>query len=162
MPCHTNYMGMIFGGELMARMDIACAECVRLYMNSQFSQLYTVTVGVNNLQFLVGATVGDIIILDCNIVKFGYKSITVDIKGYRQSRGQPDLEKICTAEFTFVTKQQPFDKQACQHGFQQSSSTMQCDGNYKPRTIEEELKWDSLELSIEEIESIDKSIKKKN
>lgn len=117
MPCHSNYMTMIFGGELLARMDIAAAECIRTFLNSKSSNLYTVTVAVDKVTFLVGAEIGDLIWLECEIVRFGIKSFVVKIQGFRDQKGNPNKEKICTGEFTFVTKAQPKDTRGVAHGF---------------------------------------------
>lgn len=119
MPQHANYMGMIFGGELLARMDIAAAECVRRLLYSTEEKLYSVTVGVNNVSFLVGALVGDLIFLECKVLNVGLKSITVGIVGYREKWENGEREKICSGEFSFVTKKEPYDTKGYIHNLRE-------------------------------------------
>lgn len=107
MPKDTNmYAPMVFGGRMLEKMDIAAAECVRLFLMGAEHQLYPVTVNVKDVTFFVGAKQGDLILFNCEIVTIGIKSLVVKVTGDRVSFGSP-TEKICEGIFTFVTKENP-------------------------------------------------------
>jgi len=101
MPKDCNYLGdMLFGGALLAHMDIAAAMAVRRTLYS--SEVKTaLTVAVNNVTFLVGATIGDLIFLKATIIKLGIKSLTILVEGHRENQYNGTIDKICTGEFVF-------------------------------------------------------------
>lgn len=104
-PQDTNYMPpMVFGGKMLAEMDIAAATAVRrLLYSSPAGAKDAVTVGVESVKFHAGAEVKDLIFLDAEIVKVGIKSVSVQVKGYREhpSREQPLRELMCEGLFHF-------------------------------------------------------------
>lgn len=103
MPKDCNYLkDMICGGNLLYEMDIAAAMSVRRAMyKCEDPGLMALTVGVNDVRFLIGAIIGDMIHIRASVVKTGLKSITVKVVGHRELHGTGDLEKICSGEFTF-------------------------------------------------------------
>lgn len=131
MPQHSNYMSMVFGGEMLARMDICAAECVRRFLYSAKTKLYALTTRVEEVGFAVGAEIGDIVFFDAKIIYTGIKTIKVDIIGHRE---QPNgnIEKICTGKFTFVTKDDPKANKACPHGLKLETA-FHIDEIYCPR-----------------------------
>ncbi|WP_437192746.1 acyl-CoA thioesterase [Planctomicrobium sp. SH527] len=105
-PHMTNYMyPMIFGGEMLSQMDIAAAMCVRraLY-DSPTGCDSAVTVHCSDINFLVGAQVGDLILLKANISDVGTKSISVHVEGFRDQAIEP--VKLCDGRFIFVSQKQ--------------------------------------------------------
>ena len=63
-PKDTNYNPpMVFGGKILAEMDIAAACCARRLLYSSHIK-DAVTVAVNNVSFFIGAEVKDLIFLD--------------------------------------------------------------------------------------------------
>lgn len=103
MPQDTNYMPpMVFGGKVMAEMDIAAAMAVRRAIIDSPTAKDAVTTRVNNIEFHVGAKIGDLIFLKAEIVKLGITSITIEVEGVRELKNGR-REKICNGIFTFVT-----------------------------------------------------------
>lgn len=126
MPQHSNYMSMVFGGEMLSRIDICAAECVRRFLYSSPVKLYALTVKVD-VEFHIGAEIGDIVFLEAEIESVGIKSITTKVVGYREtSSGKRD--KICSGNLRFVTKDSPQANKAYQHNlndvFKDSISTI--------------------------------------
>lgn len=117
MPADTNYMyPMVFGGKVLAEMDIAAAQRVRSLLNENHSHLCAVTVAVDKVTFFAGAEVGDIVILKSHILRMGIKSIKIKVEGVRQCKGSSESYKLCTGEFTFVTKNHSTDDKGTSHG----------------------------------------------
>ena len=71
-PEHSNYMPpMIFGGKLLAEMDICAAMTARRFLySSPTGARDAVTVAVTGINFYVGAIVKDLIFL---IISIGYE-----------------------------------------------------------------------------------------
>lgn len=102
-PQDTNYMyPMVFGGKVMAEMDIAAAMAVRRALIVSHTAKDAVTTRARNIQFHVGATVGDLVELNAKIVKLGVTSIEIDVEGFRELK-DGTRERICNGVFTFVT-----------------------------------------------------------
>jgi acyl-coenzyme A thioesterase PaaI-like protein len=119
-PEHTNYMPpMIFGGKLLAEMDICAAMTVRRFLYSSRTAKDAVTVAVNNVSFYVGAVIGDLIFLEGEIVHTGNSAVDVHVTGWRESHldigeladadltSPPKREKICDGDFRFCTSTPP-------------------------------------------------------
>lgn len=89
-PENCNYMTfeekpMVHGGTMLMNMDRAAAECVRRFLyDSPCNNARTV--GVNNLAFSAGAKLGDLIIIQCEIVHTGIKHIDVHVSCMVESR----------------------------------------------------------------------------
>ena len=63
-----------------------------------------VTVHCTDINFLVGAQVGDLILLKSEIDQVGSKSISVRVEGYRERAD--GIEKLCDGRFVFVSKKE--------------------------------------------------------
>lgn len=102
-PQDTNYMGlqMVFGGKMMSEMDIAAALAIRRLLTIAELPGYSVTVGVNNLTFLLPAYLGDIVRIQAHVTKFTKKTITCRVLAYVQSKGQTDEQQMAFGDFTF-------------------------------------------------------------
>lgn len=100
MPEHSNYMNMLFGGKLLAEMDICAAMTVRQFLYESPCDR-ALTVGVEKVKFLIGAEIGDLIFLKGKITYSGVKSIKIWIEGWRSRKG--GNEHICEGEFIFVS-----------------------------------------------------------
>ena len=100
-PDDLNYAGNLFGGKLLAEMDIAASNAARrLTYNSLCDGI--VTVKVSEVNFMVPAVLGDIVELETNIFEVGRTSITVDVRATREDIfGQVNV--ICEAAFVFVS-----------------------------------------------------------
>lgn len=89
---HLNRRGKLFGGQLMAWMDIASAICAGDIMNMD-----CVTVSVDRIEFLVPVELGDILSFDCNELSRGRTSITIEVKVSKR-----DGTCVAKSNFKFV------------------------------------------------------------
>jgi len=97
MPADTNPSGDIFGGWLMAQMDIAGATTARKIAKGR-----TATVAVDGMEFLKPVFVGDILCCYAKVVKTGNTSITLKIEAWATRKNSDIHEKVTEATFTFV------------------------------------------------------------
>ncbi|UEM24286.1 acyl-CoA thioesterase (plasmid) [Skermanella mucosa] len=97
MPADTNPAGDIFGGWLMAQMDLAagnaavrrgCGRCA--------------TIAADSMVLHSPVFVGDEVSLYADIVRIGRTSMSIRIEAWRRSRDGDDRFKVTEATFTFV------------------------------------------------------------
>lgn len=100
-PDDLNYAGSLFGGKLLAEMDIAAIKAVRRMLYATRCD-GAVTASLDKVDFKAAAKLGDIIELTATIVRLGSSSIDVDVTVKRESE-QGWEEEICQAKFTFVS-----------------------------------------------------------
>ncbi|ABC23506.1 acyl-CoA thioesterase [Rhodospirillum rubrum] len=95
MPADTNPSGDIFGGWLMAQMDLAGGTHARKAAGGR-----VVTVAVNGFSFHLPVKVGDEVTCYTEIIKRGRTSLTLDVQAWvcRQDGGA----KIKVTEGVFV------------------------------------------------------------
>jgi acyl-CoA thioesterase YciA len=79
MPESTNAYGDIFGGWIMAQLDVAGWVAARARANGKVA-----TVAVNSIQFKEPVFVGDLLSFYSTIVKTGRTSITVEVEVYAE------------------------------------------------------------------------------
>jgi acyl-CoA thioesterase YciA len=98
MPADTNPAGDIFGGWIMAHVDLAGGVAA-----IRRSRGRVATVAVNSFQFRQPVSVGDVVSFFTTIVKVGRTSITVDVEVYAE-RNPPDpiIVKVTEASLTYV------------------------------------------------------------
>lgn len=90
MPTDTNYAGDVFGGWIMAQVDIAGSlPAIRRARGR------VVTVAVNSFVFKQPVFVGDVVSFYADIVKVGRSSITVDVVVYAQRGLRQGGEEVC-------------------------------------------------------------------
>ncbi|HWH40433.1 MAG TPA: acyl-CoA thioesterase [Usitatibacter sp.] len=99
MPADTNAHGTIFGGWVMAQVDIAGS--VAAWDRAQGP---IVTVAVNSFVFKEPVFVGDLVSFYARVLKVGRTSITVDVEVFAQRRRQTGTEavKVTEAQLTYV------------------------------------------------------------
>ena len=99
MPADTNAHGTIFGGWVMAQVDLAGS--VAAYERAQGP---IVTVAVNSFTFKEPVFVGDLVSFYARVVKVGRTSITVDVEVFAQRGrgGRTDVVKVTEAQLTYV------------------------------------------------------------
>ncbi|HXH02864.1 MAG TPA: acyl-CoA thioesterase [Candidatus Competibacteraceae bacterium] len=97
MPADTNPAGDIFGGWLMAQMDLAAGNAAARRARGR-----CVTVAVDRIAFLSPVYVGDEVSLYTKLVKVGRTSMTIEVEAWRRSRDGDDRVKVTQATFTFV------------------------------------------------------------
>jgi acyl-CoA thioesterase YciA len=91
-----NRHGTLFGGQMMAWMDIAAAMHAAEIMN-----MNCVTVLANAIVFKAPAILGDICTFECWELERGSTSLTVGIKVTKSNLKEKNVE-IATSSFKFV------------------------------------------------------------
>ena len=99
MPADTNAHGTIFGGWVMAQVDIAGSIPAWARAGGP-----VVTVAVNSFVFREPVFVGDIVSFYARVLKVGRTSVTVDVEVFAQRgrAGRPDVVKVTEAQLTYV------------------------------------------------------------
>ena len=99
MPADTNPEGDIFGGWLLAHMDLAGATPA-----FELAQGRCVTVALDAMVFHQPVSVGDEVSLYATVVKSGRTSIRVHVEAWKRSRNEADAEAVRVTEgvFTYV------------------------------------------------------------
>ncbi len=90
MPTDTNYAGDIFGGWIMAQVDMAGS-----LPSIRRAKGRVVTVAVNSFLFKQPVFVGDLVSFYAKIIKVGHTSITVDVNVYAQRGVREGCNEIC-------------------------------------------------------------------
>jgi acyl-CoA thioesterase YciA len=97
MPADTNPAGDIFGGWLMAQMDLAASNAA-----SRFSRGRCATVAVEAMTFHMPVRVGDELTIWAPLVKHGRTSMTFDVQAWRRARDSEETTCVTRARFTCV------------------------------------------------------------
>jgi acyl-CoA thioesterase YciA len=98
MPADANIHGDVFGGWIMAQVDIAGALPAVRRANGRVA-----TVAVNSFVFKQPVFVGDLLSFYASIVKVGNTSITVNVEVYAErNRLQAETVKVTEATLTYV------------------------------------------------------------
>ncbi len=98
MPSDANVHGDVFGGWIMAQVDIAGAIPAVRRANGRVG-----TVAVNSFVFKQPVFVGDLLSFYAKIVKTGTTSITVTVEVYAErNRLQAEIVKVTEATLTYV------------------------------------------------------------
>jgi acyl-CoA thioesterase YciA len=98
MPADINPAGDVFGGWVMAQVDMAGAVPAVRRARGRVA-----TVAVNGMQFKEPIAVGDRVSFYADIVKVGRTSITVDVQVYAERTPEdPTIVKVTEALLTYV------------------------------------------------------------
>ena len=98
MPSDCSYTGDVFGGWVMAQVDIAGSIPALHRAKGRVA-----TVAVNSFVFKQPIFVGDIVSFYTRIVKVGNTSITVEVEVYAQrDPAKPVCVKVTEATLTYV------------------------------------------------------------
>ena len=98
MPADSNAHGDVFGGWIMAQVDIAGALPATRRANGRVA-----TVAVNSFVFKQRVYVGDLLSFYASIVKVGRTSVTVNVEVYSErSRLEWEVVKVTEATLTYV------------------------------------------------------------
>lgn len=99
MPADANIHGDVFGGWIMAQVDIAGAIPAVRRANGRVG-----TVAVNSFVFKQPVFVGDLLSFYSKIVKTGNTSVTVTVEVYAErNRLQSEVVKVTEATLTYVS-----------------------------------------------------------
>lgn len=95
---HVNGIGRLFGGQIMAWMDIAGGICAKRHSNSD-----VVTASVERISFFRPAETNDVVVLKARIKEVGNTSMHVEVAVYIEKYGNRSSRDLtCSAEFIFV------------------------------------------------------------
>jgi acyl-CoA thioesterase YciA len=98
MPADTNAHGTIFGGWVMAQVDIAGS--IPAWERAHGP---VVTIAVNSFVFREPVFVGDLVSFYARVLKVGRTSITVDVEVFAQRRDEGrQAVKVTEAQLTYV------------------------------------------------------------
>ncbi|MDP3619350.1 MAG: acyl-CoA thioesterase [Ramlibacter sp.] len=98
MPADCNANGDIFGGWVMAQVDLAGAVVPARYCAGRMA-----TVAVNQFIFKQPVRVGDILSFFAHVTRIGRTSITVEVEVYAERFGsQRQYVKVTEASLTYV------------------------------------------------------------
>jgi len=101
MPADANPAGDIFGGWLMAQMDLAAGNVAARRARSRCA-----TISVDRITFLRPVYIGDEVSLHAEIVRVGRTSMTIQVEAWRRSRDGEEQVKVTDASFVFVALDQ--------------------------------------------------------
>jgi acyl-CoA thioesterase YciA len=97
MPADANPSGDIFGGWLMAQMDLAAGLVAMRVARGR-----TVTVAVEAMTFLSPVAIGDEVSVYADLVGRGRSSMRIAVEAWRRERHAEERRKVTEAVFTFV------------------------------------------------------------
>lgn len=98
MPADLNPAGDVFGGWIMAMVDIAGAIPAHRRARSRVA-----TVAVNSFVFKQPVSVGDLVSFYADVVSLGRTSVTVDVEVYAERDPEnPVVVKVTEARLTYV------------------------------------------------------------
>ena len=99
MPGDVNALGSVFGGWIMAQVDIAASIPAIRHAKGKVA-----TRAVNSFEFREPLFVGDVVSFYADLVRVGKTSLTVDVEVYaeRLRQGAEKSIKVTQAQSTFV------------------------------------------------------------
>jgi acyl-CoA thioesterase YciA len=97
MPADTNAAGDIFGGWVMAQMDLACG--IRA---AERAKGRVVTVAVEKMVFAKPMKVGDTLSIYAEITRVGRTSMTLRLEAWAQRYLSDVMEMVTDADFVMV------------------------------------------------------------
>lgn len=97
MPADTNANGDIFGGWLMAQMDLACSVLARGRAGGRVA-----TVAVEGMSFHRPVRVGDVVSFYGTMLREGTTSMAIDVEAWVTRFPEGGQLKVTEAKFVFV------------------------------------------------------------
>ncbi|MBI1619963.1 acyl-CoA thioesterase [Aquamicrobium zhengzhouense] len=97
MPADANAAGDIFGGWVMAQMDLACG--IRA---AERARGRVVTAAVKEMSFAKPMKVGDTLCVYIDITKVGTTSLTLRVEAWAQRYLSDLMERVTHADFVMV------------------------------------------------------------
>jgi acyl-CoA thioesterase YciA len=97
MPADTNPSGDIFGGWVMAQMDLAGGIA-----GTERAAGRVVTVAVDGMHFIQPVKVGDVLCVYTSVKRVGRTSITIAVEAWARRFRTRVREKVTSATLTFV------------------------------------------------------------
>jgi len=97
MPADANAAGDVFGGWVIAQMDLAAG--IRA---SERARGRVVTAAINALSFKLPVKIGDTLELYTNVSKVGRSSMTIEVEAWAQRYLTHEKVKVTDADFVMV------------------------------------------------------------
>jgi acyl-CoA thioesterase YciA len=98
LPADLNAAGDVFGGWVMAQVDVAGAIPAMRRARGRIA-----TVAVNSFQFREPISVGDVVSFYAEVINVGRTSITIDVQVYAERHpADPLIVKVTEAVLTYV------------------------------------------------------------
>jgi acyl-CoA thioesterase YciA len=97
MPADTNANGDIFGGWLMAQMDLGGSVLARRRARGRVA-----TVAVDGMTFLKPVWVGDVVSIHAGIVREGRSSMTIEVEVWITRQPSGEHVKVTEATIAYV------------------------------------------------------------
>ena len=97
MPADTNSNGDIFGGWIMAQMDLGASVLARGRARGRVS-----TVAVESMAFHRPVSVGDVVSIHCGMLSEGRTSMTMGVEVWALRHPSGARFKVTEARFVFV------------------------------------------------------------
>ena len=97
MPGDANAAGDIFGGWVMAQMDLSCG--IRA---AERARGRVVTAGVKEMSFAKPVKIGDTLCIYTHIERVGRTSITLKVEAWAQRYLSQVMERVTYADFVMV------------------------------------------------------------
>jgi len=98
MPADSNHNGDIFGGWIMAQVDVAGG-----IVAGRVARGRVATVSVNSFVFKQPVQIGDVLSLYADVQRIGNTSITVDVQVFAErGREEAKVVKVTEAVLTYV------------------------------------------------------------
>ncbi len=98
MPADANQNGDIFGGWIMAQVDVAGGTVAGRVARGRVA-----TVAVNSFLFKQPVQIGDVLSFYADVVRVGNTSVTINVEVYAERRpDDPRVVKVTEATLTYV------------------------------------------------------------
>ncbi|MBI1943453.1 MAG: acyl-CoA thioesterase [Betaproteobacteria bacterium] len=98
MPADANHNGDIFGGWIMAQVDVAGGTVAGRVARGRVA-----TVAVNSFVFKQPVQIGDVLSLYADVVRVGNTSITINVEVYAErGRAESRVVKVTEATLSYV------------------------------------------------------------
>src|SRR3954471_14048328 len=97
MPKDTNPSGDVFGGWLMAQMDLGSG-----ILATKTAKCRVVTVAMDGMSFLQPVRVGDTVACFARVEKIGRTSMTIPVEAWVRRYRSGELIRVTRAVFTYV------------------------------------------------------------
>lgn len=98
MPADANANGDIFGGWVMAQMDLAGSIPAKIAVRNRI-----VTVAVDKMKFLKPVKVGDRVVCYTRVSRMGNTSITIEVDVFAERLLENKEVKVTEGQFTYVS-----------------------------------------------------------
>jgi len=97
MPADANPAGDIFGGWLLAQMDLAAGSVATRRARGRCA-----TVSIEGMSFLSPVWVGDEVSLFARLLQEGRTSMKIAVEAWRRHRESEEVARVTEAVFTYV------------------------------------------------------------